>query len=380
MPEQQQSGQDNSLDFLWIVAVLIGVVVVVWYFGKVYISSAILTVRLYEILAINFVGDYLIRGLHFIGLPAFNLGLGPWIDYIHSSLGSSVGFQDLVAVSNVAGKYLRYPLGVFMILGAVSLYFGGVTYRFRNTYSIKSLRKLEQENWPQITPVVDLDLVNQKLDDAPWAMALSPMVFCKQHDLLDVTQTSGVYSATLRRGSAHRILSLQLGPKWSGVGALPIYLKALFAIFAARIAEDKPAAEQLLDQISVSAKNTNLKTLDFSGVDPLIKKHINHKKVVKLMSLHGYVTTLLAAMLIGAREVGVIATSEFIWLKPIDRRMWYMLNSVGRPTAVAEICGAFAHWLAEKRLGLPLLAPMVDEAVKGLEIALGDILYKPDEE
>ena len=60
--------------------------------------------------------------------------------------------------------------------------------------------------------------------------------------------------------------------------------------------------------------------------------------------------------------------------------MWYMLNSVGRPTATIEICGAFAHWLAEKKLGLPLMVPMVDEAVRGVEVALSEIIYKPDEE
>lgn len=78
-------------------------------------------------------------------------------------------------------------------------------------------------------------------------------------------------------------------------------------------------------------------------------KHLDSKKVAKILGLHGYVTTVLASMLVGARELGVLATSEFIWLKPLDRRMWYMLNSVGRTTPVAEICGAFAHWLAEKK-------------------------------
>ena len=88
----------------------------------------------------------------------------------------------------------------------------------------------------------------------------------------------------------------------------------------------------------------------------------------------------MASMLEGARNIGVLASAEFIWLKPIDRGLWYMLNSVGRSTAVAEICGAYAHWIAESRNNGPLFAPMVGEAIKGLEIALTELIYHPDEE
>jgi intracellular multiplication protein IcmP len=101
---------------------------------------------------------------------------------------------------------------------------------------------------------------------------------------------------------------------------------------------------------------------------------------LKIVAGHAYITTAMASLLNISREAGVLATSEFIWLKPLDRRMWFMLNSVGRPTAVAEISGAFAHWLAEKKLGIPLVIPMVDEAVTGLELALKDILYKPQDD
>jgi intracellular multiplication protein IcmP len=101
--------------------------------------------------------------------------------------------------------------------------------------------------------------------------------------------------------------------------------------------------------------------------------------VQKVIAVHGYIVTAMASLLVASREAGVLSTAEILWLKTTDRRMWYMLNSVGRYTAMGEIAGAFAHWLAEKKLGLPLVVPMVEEAVKGLELALSDILYKPEE-
>ncbi len=35
-------------------------------------------------------------------------------------------------------------------------------------------------NWPQITPVLDLDLIKTDIDKGPWAMAMTPMQFCKR--------------------------------------------------------------------------------------------------------------------------------------------------------------------------------------------------------
>ncbi|MBU0744317.1 MAG: type IVB secretion system coupling complex protein DotM/IcmP [Gammaproteobacteria bacterium] len=375
--QQQQSGQDNSLDLLWIMALIIGAILLTWYFGKAYISSAVLYTRFYEITAIDFLFNFLDRSAQYVGFTLPPSGLSGWMKYVQNNMGAAIDFRGLIALSTAVGSYIRYPLTMLMVGGAAWLYFGGATHRFRHTYDTKRLETLEQENWPQIVPVVKLDLVNEPLDKGPWAVALSPMRFCKKYDLLNISQKNGKYNAALRRGAAYRVLSLQLGPKWAGVEYLPPYLKALFAIFAARINGDKKISEKLLDQISASAAGSEF---DFSGAEELIRKYSDSKKVAKITNLHGYVSTTLASMLVGAREAGVLASSEFIWLKPIDRRMWYMLNSIGRPTATAEICGAFAHWLAEKKLGAPLMVPMVDEAIRGLEIALSDIIYKPEEE
>jgi intracellular multiplication protein IcmP len=85
--------------------------------------------------------------------------------------------------------------------------------------------------------------------------------------------------------------------------------------------------------------------------------------------------TVMASMLEAARLDGVLSSAEFLWLKPIDRQLWFMLNSVGRWTAVVEVGGPFAHWLAEKEIGRPIKTPLVDQATKALEIAMQEIVY-----
>lgn len=377
MPEQQQGQQDNSLDFLWGMALVIVAIILSWYFGKAHIIKAVFYLRFYEIAAIDFVGNLVATLANLINLPLPPIDLSRYAIYIQKNIGATVSFSDFITVGTVVGSYMRYPLGLLLLVGAYILYFQGPSRRFKHVFDTKSLRSSEQINWPQITPVVKLNLTDKDLDEAPWGFALSPMNFCKKANLLDVRKNGTSYFATLRRGMAYRILSLQLGPRWQGIEALPIHIKALFAIFAARINADKKGAENLIDSISGSAGDGHP---NFSGTEELLRKHKDSKKVLKVVGVHGYITTVMASMLVGARGLGVIATAEFIWLKPMDRRMWYMLNSVGRQTAVSEICGAFAHWLAEKKLGLPLMVPMVEEGVRGLEIALSEIIYKPDEE
>lgn len=375
-------GGDRTFDFLWGVVVVIAIGFLSWYYGKVQIAMAIFRLRLVEIYAINFAVDFWSRFVHFFNLPLpipDLTSLNSWIGFIHQNYGAQIDFQVLAKLSTVTGNYVRYFVIVVLVILTIWLFLGGTIQNFRNIFDMPNLRSTEHQNWPQITPIMQVDLLAQDIGEGPWAMALSPMKYCKLYDLLNVEMKNNKPVATLRRGAAFRNLSLQLGPRWSDPTTLPIYLKALFAIFAARINNDKTSADSLVDQIGASATNEK-GNLNFAGAEELMRKHMNDKKVQKNIYIHAYITTVFASLLAASREAGVLATSEFLWLKPLDRRMWYMLNSVGRTTAVTEIAGAFSHWVAERKLGLPLSVPTVDEAVKGLEIALTDIIYKPDEE
>jgi intracellular multiplication protein IcmP len=376
--EPQGGGADRSMDILWGVGALVVVLFVVWYFGKVQIAKGIMSVKFYEIIALSFV----LKGYAYLAslasLPPPNLKeLSDWLLFINSNYGTPVDFKVLANLNESIGNYIRYPAALLLLVLGWMIYIGGISRKFKNFYDMGKLRTSELVVWPQYSPVAKLDLVKMPLDLAPWASAQGPMRFCKKHDLLNIERgKDGKYIITLRPGAAYRILSLQLGPKWRGYKALPDYLQAIFAIFAARINDDKKSAENLLDTIAGSSVGGKP---NFAGVAEILAKYGDSKKVQKVVKIHGYAITVMASMLVAARETGVLSTAEFIWLKPIDRRMWYMLNSVGRYTSFTEVAGPFAHWLAEKKLGLALMVPMVEEAVKGLELVLSEIIYKPEE-
>lgn len=181
-------------------------------------------------------------------------------------------------------------------------------------------------------------------------------------------------TAGIRKGDAKRVFTLQLGPYWDGFEHCSPQAYALAAVFMARINRDRDAANAILstlDKTYVSGK------LDYSVARPTVEKYKNTEIIQEVVSKHAYTLSVMASLLEKARDDGVVPSSEFLWLRPIDRRLWYMLNCVGRQTPFSEVAGPFAHWKAEKEMGRRSLVPMIDEAIKALEIAIKEVKLNP---
>lgn len=373
-PPQNTGSADHSLAPLWLTALIFTLCWLLWVFFHAQITSVVLYIRFWEARLISFFTN---QGLSLINDVQ-----------VLSPFPGQVRFATLSDLSAQIGIYLRYPIAVILLIFAGVVYFTHPLMRFRKRYDMKSLVQSERENWLQITPVAQLDLVNVDIDAGPWAMALSPMQFAKKNHLLRKekvlpTTNKGIVTrrpiaVSLLRDRAHQIFAQQLGPLWESVDRLPIHRKALFAIFAARINLDRDGATKMLLQISASA--TPGARLNFSGVDALLQRHQNNRTVQYVVQHHAYVLTVLASLLLLARHDGVLACADFLWLKPTDRVLWFLLNSIGRQTAFTEVAGAFAHWLVERAIERKLIVPMIDEAVNGLDLMIKDTLYIPEDD
>ncbi len=365
----QQSQPDNSMGLLWIIAAVFIFGACIWYVFKKNIIGFYFTIKLWEISVISL----------------FTNRLDEVRNVITATDPTKFSFTDVSLIGTAVGDYLRFPFVFIIIILAFIIYFSNSTRVFKRAYDMTSLANAEKVNWPQINPVLGLKLNKEHIDKGPWAMAMTPMQFCKRHKLLDEYRAQpkeGVLQkernrieVSLKRGKSNKIFSMQLGSLWPGLDKLPPHIRALFAVFAARNAGDSKAAAELLAKISASS----VKKLSFAGADALCKKHQGTKTAQKIMQSHGYILTVMASMLEAAREDGVQASADFLWLKPVDRRLWYMLNTVGRQTPFVEVAGPYAHWKAEKQIGRRLLVPMVEEATNALELVLKEIIYRPDE-
>ncbi len=378
-PQQGGGDQGNNAGILWTVAAIFAAGAAIWYGLKKYIVVGFLHLKLWEIDIVN-------TFFNSIGFQKPNL------ENLHTLLAnvlagpnpSVLTFNQILMIGQEVGNYYKYPLVVLLLILSVAVFFGNSTRVFKRTYSMKEFVKLEQVNWPQITPVVGLDLVKQDLDKGPWAMAMTPFQFCRRHKLFEEYKRTGEglsarerskIEVSLRRGQASKVFAIQLGPLWQGVNKLPPYARALFAAFAAKANADSKAAADLLARIARSSSGK----LDFTGADALIKKYGTSPIVEHAVNSHAYVLTVMISMLIAAREDGVQASADFLWLKPVDRRLWFVLNTVGRQTPFVEAAGPFAHWLAERDMGKKILVPMIEEATNALELVLKEIIYKPEE-
>lgn len=370
----QQNATDQTANFFWFLVIIFGAVLIVWWLFRQWIIVPIYLFRYYELDLLKYSIDAWAAIAGFLHLPVPHLSNILTIQHhIVKTNASHETFANFAQVNSYVGKWTRYPAAVLLLILSVIIYFRHTAARFHTTYSMKTLKKSEVENWPQITPVLSLDLVNTDPEKGPWAMAKLPLNFCREHELIYPKKAAdGSIIWGLHRGPAHRIFVMQLGPLWRGVDSLPIHIKALIAIFVARAEKEKEIAKKLLTQISSSASSGKL---DFTGVEELIQRYKNSRVLKWLEKQHAYLNTLMPSLLEIARADGVLATAEFLWLKPLDRRLWYVLNSVGRQTAVVEVAGPFSHWLAERKVKRALKTPMVKEAVNALETCMEDTLH-----
>ena len=365
---QQQSG-DNSMAPVWIMAFLILVAVLFWYYGRAHIVSFVFSITLFQAKLVAF----------FMGSSVLSSEI-----YMMKTLDpATVEWSQLVELTSRVGSYLRYPFCFILACLSVILYKSDVTLKYKRIHNMKTLRAQEQSNWPCIMPVVNQDLAKQDINSGPWAMALSPMEFARKYNLLkkeDVlleVQAAGLeMTAGLRRAEAKRYFTLQLGPYWTGFDKCPPQAAALAAIFLARLNRDRKAAAHILrelDKTSLTGKP------DYSVAFPTLQKYQACEQAQELAQKHAYLLTFMASLLKLSRDDGVVPSCEFLWLKPVDRRLWYMLNCVGRQTPFAEVGGPFAHWRAEQVLGRASKVPMIDEAIKSLEIAIKEVKLSPKE-
>jgi intracellular multiplication protein IcmP len=368
--QQQQPSGDNSLAAVWICVFILLVGYGIW--------TAFHTAIVTGLFAIDIVLAKMI--LYFVS----DAQLINDISLMQNSDPSLVQISQLGFLLTNVGDYVRYPIIIIFILLAVLLYRSDITMKFHKIYSMKTLRSQEQHHWTAIMPVVKEDLVNTDINVGPWAMALTPMEFARKHNLLkknDVLLDGNIpgleLTASIRRSEAKRVFTLQLGPVWAGFDKCAPYVQALSAIFIARINRDQKAAKLISSTIDHSFAHH--KKVDYSIAQATLNKYKDTPLVKDVVARHAYLLTVMSSLLEAARDDGVVPASEFIWLKTVDRRLWYVLNCVGRQTSYSEVGGPFAHWKAERLMNRPSLAPMIDEAVKALDVAIKEILLSPQE-
>jgi len=381
-----QQDDRNSMALLWIIAFIFIAGVIIWFAFEDQLKIVFINLRMAEIWLVALVVDILPSGIPIFGELQNNVDRT--LQVTQALTPENLTLDYAAQLSGIVGGYIRWPIAICLGLFCYLMYGRNVKMRYRKKYDMHSLAHQESAVWPQINPVIGAKIDQQDIDKGPWAMAMAPLGFCKRYKIISINvemPTSSLsggpkFNMVLNKSRTDRVFGAQLGRMWNGPERLPIHRRALFAALVARGSRDTEAARNLLQQINRSCAGGKLDRLDFSGADALWKKHVDNRGIQDILKGHAYEATIFMALFLYAREDGVFATADFLWLKPFDRKFWYIMNNVGRQVAFCEAAGVHAHYLAEKALRRPLGVPMVQEATKALDLALADIVYVPTPE
>ena len=312
---------------------------------------------------------------------------------------ASLSWETVQKVLHYTGSWIRWPFVLLLVLfGIASIFMGRIGGLVRR-FNMESLLRNNAESFPCLRPVVGRGkylLSPESYDSGLWRIARTPIQFALEHGLLvndagepftpEQALKNGLPSterpawghARLDGEKSLAALTGQLGKPFGGYEGLSPCRRALAVAFLAYAGGDKKGCVALLDAVSLFYTEKNgqaacplLEDDDFA--QKLKKQGERHRSVLqdKRLTIHAaHELPWFMALLYRARQKGVLASSQFLWLRPLDRPLWYALNQCGGRAAWAEGFAAWAHYMAEEKAGKALPEPHVALAVASLKEAL----------
>lgn len=303
------------------------------------------------------------------------------IKVAHMDRGSMTPFS-LLRVYNQISTIPRAFATVLFVWLSVWAWRRDISRRYRGRQDLDGLIRKYKKRFPAINPASQIDLMGTDPDEGPWARPLGYIEFALRYKIISTVKgklpknkKSARYCGRVRTDRLRQVLNGQLGPRFKDINALQEHEKFVFGVFAAAIARKKALSDQALDKANRSCvmnrKTQKVKKIQLGAGLKLADEYVDHELVTELLKKHAHVRVILAKMLALARDrSGVLTTSHFNWLKPVDRTLWYTLHQVGLRVPHCEATGPFAHSEIERLLGEAVVQPAIEPGVRGIILAL----------
>ena len=397
-------GQDNSLVYIVVGIIVMGAAVFGYEQVKGPVNSILIAITQGHLL-----------------LPSFLPGSwGAEAEMVRAKLATkapeSFTFPQVMAQLGFAMGYYRVIYVLLMVSLALWAWEMGVADKFRTVFSIKTLLRSNVQTFPCLAPVAYRDIEKESYDEGPWRTARQPVQFASEHGLLIdkdgkpldkkllidkdglanlnsplIVKQKANRDVKLDKEKARKLFEAQLGEPFTSVFALPDYQKGLAAALMVFGHGDKKKGQAMLDQLSLSFREPGRSKkdpalpdpaqpleIDITGADEILRKYADSEHMAIYTGKHSaFVHTWFHALLDFAARKGILPPSQFLWLRPTDRTLWYTLNQVGGRTPWTEASGPWAHYLAEEALGVAIETPEISEAVKALEDYLRETGWLP---
>ena len=345
----------SSDDLFLIIIVIMALLFAIWYF----VGNEIKYLYLY----------YKIITIKLISIVYSTDEINKLISFIEKTPIQEITLKDLGQIGNYVNSFFTIPLVAFISYRTYNIYNNLKIHKFSHKHSMKSLAIQEVKNWKYIAPVINRDLVKEPLYKGRFAMAKKPSQYAIENNLLSVPNNL----KTLDKDKAIICFQKQLGKPISSYEQMKPQEKAIFLILVAVLVEDNKSAMDCINNLAEQSSKLNRKTMPSFQSTKQFEKYLSSEKVKQIINSHSFAYTMIIDLYIQVKKLGVLPSSYFVWLKPRDRKLWYVLNCVGRKVSFVEVAGIFSHYKTEEKLNQALIEPYVKPAVDGLEIALAEV-------
>lgn len=355
---------------------------------------------------------------------------------------SDIGLRKKAQIDAVA-RTLFYPYVfvacLFLIVKELTKKFGKITKPGKR-YAMYNYARTQMEIWPfikPVAPIMEKIVKNDDLDSGPNAAPKIPLMWMIENNLMnevkpkkerDLFTVSQRVKFTLDRPRAYQALVKNLGRPWVGVEDLNFNERCLFSVLVphiygrvkesrlnnreilnhygmAMIEKDKRKIEKSLEALTTRVNNVvekyaesfrtpyfELESFD-DPYDPIISSFqtldtekdmfIKGDRLIRdTLLTHRYVKTVFFSLMEKSWTYGVLSSAELLWLKSLDRDLFYVASQQGRNSSFVEVAGCWSHYLSESSLGFKMLSPQVFNAIRALDYDLYDTHnnYIPHEE
>ena len=380
-----------------------------WYFAHTEISAGYMYIRYFQLWIFNFIGGFAdLPGLSFIRdwvqktcLPEDGIGLCQR-DF------SGVQWRDISSSGLIFNIFNLLVLTILCVKMFLKVNASHPKLKFAKTHNIQSFVNENKELYPHLNMFSELDLISQPLDHPMFGMSLTSRQFSYKHRLISGWQenSDGTFIPTLDRMKSYQVFHQQLGKLWTKSTDLSPAETLLVAIAIPRVAVSDPNLDESVfrkalddsndminwcwNQFKATGKTKKQDSEDdsFSWLHPdvdlskarqIILTYIGYPNVQQVIEQHAFNRTVIFAMFMQARRLGVLQPAEMRWLRFYDRELWYILDSVGRLACFAEAAAVLSHYLYESKQMHAIVEPQLDKAINGLETALTAFKYTKNE-
>lgn len=312
-------------------------------------------------------------------------------------------WNDMLILSSQSGRYWRWifmPIMMYWSYWAITK--SSVLAIYQRRLSMRELVQNNVEQFPCMAPIAKVDILNLPLHSGPWRFLQQPLQFAALNQLIldknnqpipqdwlinpktllpndesPLLTKKGIAGVHLDREKATRLIEAQLGDPFRGVDKLPGHIKGLAAAFMAFGVGDKKAGQAMMDKMSSTYQcdsTGKFKGIDISGCDDLLYRFANDGLVIKATQHHtAFISTWMVALLIFARKKGVLAVSQFIWLRPTDHQLFCTLDQVGYKLPWSSAIGPWVHFDYERLAEQSIYKPDCARAANDFARELADL-------